>query len=221
MLDLLQQIDASALCAINGANCPYADSLMWLISSKLAWIPMIAALLWVLFRQGWRKALLVLLAVALTIALADQVSSSIIKPLVQRLRPSHNPAIESSLHIIRDYRGGLYGFVSSHAANAFGVAALMALICRRRSVAAAFVGWAALVCYSRMYEGVHYPGDILCGAVVGVMAACLVWLVYRKAHTRLLASDPGPMAATDAKLLVFAVLFNLLILAVVAIFYKI
>lgn len=194
---------------------------MWLISSKLAWIPMIAALLWVLFKQGWRKALLVLLAVALTIALADQVSSSIIKPLVQRLRPSHNPAIESSLHIIRDYRGGLYGFVSSHAANAFGMAALMALICRRRSVAAAFVGWAALVCYSRMYEGVHYPGDILCGAVVGVMAACLVWLVYRKAHTRLLASDPGPMAATDAKLLVFAVLFNLLILAVVAIFYKI
>lgn len=221
MLDILQQIDASALCAINGANCPYADSLMWLISGKLAWLPMIIALLWVLFRQGWRKAILVLLAVALTIALADQVSSSVIKPLVQRLRPSHNPAIESSLHIIRDYRGGLYGFVSSHAANSFGVAALMALICRRRSVAAAFVGWAALVCYSRMYEGVHYPGDILCGALVGVAAACLVWLAYRKAHARMLASDPEPMDATDAKLLVFAVMFNLLILAVVAIFYKI
>ncbi len=221
MIDLLQQIDASALCAINGAHCTYTDSLMWLISGKFAWIPMIIVLLWVMWRQGWRKVLLLLLAVALTIALADQVSSSVIKPLVQRLRPSHNPAIESSLHIIRDYRGGMYGFVSSHAANAFGVAVLLALISRRRSVAAAFAFWASLVCYSRMYEGVHYPGDILCGALVGVAAAYAVWMLYRRAHARILGSEPVPMAEIEAKALAFAVLFNLLILAIVAFFYKI
>ena len=221
MIEALQQFDASMLCAINGAHCPYADSLMWLISGKLTWLPMVAALLWVTGHHGWRRALLVVLAVALVIALADQVSSSIIKPLVQRLRPTHNPDLAQSLHILRDYRGGMYGFVSSHAANSFGVAALMAIISRRRCVTLSLFGWATLVCYSRMYEGVHYPGDIVCGALVGFAAAYVVAIVYRRAQKRFIGGDDSAMPLIDAKILSLSAIINLLILAIVAVFYKI
>ncbi len=218
LLNALQQIDASALLAVNGAHCPYADSLMWLISGKLAWLPMIAALLWVLWRRGWRQMLLAVLALALAIALADQVSSSLIKPLVQRLRPTRNPDLMQLVHIVHDYRGGMYGFVSSHAANAFASALLLAMVVRGRHTAAALAGWAAVVSYSRVYEGVHYPGDVVCGAVVGVAAAMLAAWAYRHACRKWLAGRETAVPPADAKVLTISVIANLLILAVIAIF---
>ena len=116
---------------------------------------------------------------ALTVLVADQVSSGLIKHLVERLRPTHDPSLENAVHVINGYRGGLYGFVSSHAANFFAVSTLVALVMRHRVVTLGLFTWAVLQCYSRVYLGVHYPGDILGGIVVGVLAGLLVWFLMR------------------------------------------
>jgi undecaprenyl-diphosphatase len=176
-VDALQQFDASIFSAINGFNAAYFDSFMWLVTKIGTWIPMILMLVYLLFvKKGWRRAITVILAIGIVILIADQVSAGIIKPFVERARPSHNPDLDSTIHIVNGYRGGAYGFVSSHAANCFGIALLLAMIFKNRAFTWTMVAWATLMCYSRIYLGVHYPGDIVCGAILGFVAA---WIVYR------------------------------------------
>ena len=176
-MDALQQFDAGIFSALNGWHAAYFDSFMWLVTKIATWIPMILMLLYLLyFKKGWRRTVTVVLAIGLVILIADQVSASIIKPLVERARPSHNESLQSTIHIVNGYRGGPYGFVSSHAANCFGIALLLAMIFKNRLFTWTMVVWATLMCYSRIYLGVHYPGDIVCGALLGYLSA---WLVYR------------------------------------------
>ena len=112
------------------------------------------------------------------ILLADQLSSSLLKPLVARLRPTHNPEISDLIHTVRGYRGGLYGFVSSHAANAFAFAVFTSLVIRNRYYALTIALWAVLSAYSRIYLGVHYVGDVVCGAILGVLVAIVVYKLF-------------------------------------------
>jgi undecaprenyl-diphosphatase len=175
MLEYLNDIDTTALLAINGWNGTFQDYLWWMISAKWASLLMVLALLWVLLHQNRRHALLVLAMVILAFVVADQLSSGVIKHLVERLRPTREPSLNNLLHIVNDYRGGMYGFVSSHAANSFAAATLLALVIRYRVVTWSLFIWAVLQCYSRIYLGVHYPGDILGGIIVGVLVGWLVW----------------------------------------------
>lgn len=179
MLEYLNDIDTTALLAINGWNGTFQDFLWWMVSAKWASLLMALALLWVLLHQNRRHALLVLAMVVLAFVVADQLSSGVIKHLVERLRPTREPALNNLLHIVNDYRGGMYGFVSSHAANSFAAATLLALVIRYRVVTMSLFSWAVLQCYSRVYLGVHYPGDILGGIVVGVLVGWLVWRLMR------------------------------------------
>ena len=128
MIEFLNDIDAQAFGAINMCHGAYADNFMWLVSNRLAWGLMGLTFVLLLARKGWRCALLTLAAVALAVLVADQVSSSLIKHAVERLRPSHDPSLADTVHIVRQYRGGLYGFVSSHAANSVAVGLLLGLI---------------------------------------------------------------------------------------------
>lgn len=113
----------------------------------------------------------------LTILLADQVSSGLMKPYFERLRPCHNPELEGLLYVYGRC-GGLYGFVSSHAANTFGVATFLTLILRKKQKGIKWLFlYAVIVSYSRIYLGVHYPLDVLFGALVGVLSAYLSWAV--------------------------------------------
>ena len=179
MLEYLNDIDITALLAINGWNGTFQDFLWWMVSAKWASLLMALAMLWVLLHQNRRHALLVLAMVVLSFVVADQLSSVVIKHLVERLRPTREPALNNLLHIVNDYRGGMYGFVSSHAANSFAAATLLALVIRYRVVTLSLFSWAVLQCYSRVYLGVHYPGDILGGIVVGVLVGWLVWRLMR------------------------------------------
>lgn len=175
MIDYLMDIDADALLAVNGLHDLFQDAFWWFVTAKWSSALLVLALLWILLHQNRRHALLVLVMLALAVLVADQVSSGLIKHLVERLRPTHDPSLESMVHVINGYRGGLYGFVSSHAANFFAVATLLSFVMRHRWVTLSLFTWAVLQCYSRMYLGVHYPGDILGGIIVGMLVGWLVW----------------------------------------------
>ena len=179
MLDYLNDIDTEVLLAINGLHGTFQDAFWWLISAKWASVLLVLAFVWILLHQNRRHALLTVAMLVLAFVLADQISSGLIKHLVERLRPSQDPSLDNMIHIVNNYRGGKFGFVSSHAANSFAAATLIVLIMRHRLVTISLLTWAMLQCYSRVYLGVHYPGDILGGMVVGILVGCLVWCLMR------------------------------------------
>lgn len=220
MLEYLKQLDAELLCTLNGWNCPYADQLMWLVSGKFSSALIIIVLLALLARHcSWRGILTFVIMTALVVLLADRISSGIIKPIVERLRPTHAPDLQNIVHVVNGYRGGLYGFVSSHAANLFGIATLISLVLRNRGSWLAMMAWAAIVAYSRIYLGVHYPGDILGGTVIGIGVAFFVFWIWKRLSKKWTIPAPDALLSqTDAKIINFAIVFNLLIIAIIAVF---
>lgn len=181
LLQLLNQWDTDLLLAINGWHNGYWDTFMYAFSGKWVWVPMYAALVYLLARNlPWRTTLWCLVGVALCITFADQVGASLIRPWAERLRPANpeNP-ISDLVHIVNGYRGGRYGFPSCHAANTFGLAFYLMLVVRRKALTGLLVAWALVTCYSRAYLGVHYPGDLLAGALLGLAGAALCYTLFR------------------------------------------
>lgn len=175
--------DSQILLFINGIHSAIFDDMMQLITSVWIWIPLYASLCYVMLRNFSLKANLVCFVVlALLIAVSDQSSSQFIRPFVRRLRPSNlqNP-LSSMVYIVEDYRGGRFGFPSSHAANSWSLVFFIRLLFHRRSYSILMVAWAILVCYSRIYLGVHFLGDILAGALLGFINASLLYFLFRKA----------------------------------------
>ena len=176
-------IDSSILLWINGHHTEWLDWLMWNISRPTTWIPLYVLLVGLViwrYRSNWRTVLLILVGFAIAIGLSDYTCSGILKPWVCRLRPTHEPALEGLIHLVRGYSGGLYGFCSSHAANTMACALLFSLIWRNKIATASLMTWVALNCYSRMYLGVHYPTDILCGLFIGSLWSVLVFVLLRR-----------------------------------------
>lgn len=215
MIEYLNDIDTDALLAVNGLHNLFQDAFWWMVTAKWSSLLLVLALVWLLLHQNRRHALLVLVMIALAVLLADQVSSGLIKHLVERLRPTHDPSLESAVHVINGYRGGLYGFVSSHAANSFAVATLLSFIMRHKAVTFSLFTWALLQCYSRVYLGVHYPGDILGGIIVGVLAGWLVWRLMRWIQHRWRLPQ-GHYTRTDATLMASSTVLTILILLIAA-----
>ena len=179
MFDALESIDRQLLLLINGWNSPFCDELMWLISGRYTWIPLYVILIVAMLRKTGRQWWLMLIGVALAVGLADIISVQCFKYTVMRYRPTHNLELEGVLHIVHGYHGGLYGFVSSHAANTFAIALFSSLMLQRRIVTVLVFAWACLVCYSRMYIGAHYPADIACGALVGALCGYAAYRLYQ------------------------------------------
>ena len=168
-------VDSDIVVWINGHHNAFLDELMWIISYPFTWIPLyvlLLVLLWFKLRN-WRQFIIVLIGFVIAVGLSDFISSGLLKPIVCRLRPTYEI---TSLHLVHDYRGGLYGFCSSHAANSMAVAMLFSLIYRKKIVTALMMLWVTIVCYSRLYLGVHYPTDIIGGLFVGCLLAAVVWL---------------------------------------------
>lgn len=181
LLQQLVQLDTDLFLTLNSLHTTYLDPFMKLYSGKLIWVPLYTSLVYVMWRNlTWRQLLCGLLCVALVILFADQVSATLIRPYVARLRPANldNP-IAPLVHIVDGYRGGRYSFPSCHAANTVGLALYVALLLRHRALTLFMLGWALLTCYSRIYLGVHYPGDLLVGALIGSLGALLMYALYR------------------------------------------
>lgn len=179
---LLVSLDTDLLLNINGTRALWADYFMYAFSGKIIWVPMYLSIFYVLCKNlPWKVALGCIITITLVITFADQVSATLIRPYVERLRPSNleNP-ISAQIQIVNGYRGGRYGFPSCHAANTFGLAFFVFYIFRNRVLTTFFMIWAFVTCYSRSYLGVHYPGDLLVGALIGFMGSSLCcWLFYR------------------------------------------
>ena len=131
-----EQLDYGLLFLINGNHTAWSDVFFYDVSQKYCCVPIILMLLFYLIRNKRNVVdvvVPVLLAVVI-VALADQITSSLLKPLVARPRPSHDPLSMYLLHYVNDYHGGFHGFPSSHAANTFGIAVYFSLLCRKRWV---------------------------------------------------------------------------------------
>lgn len=179
--------DVSLLLALNGDGGATLDFLMYYTSARLTWVPLYLLLLWGVWRKvGTKNLLWFLLFVVGVVLLADQ-SANLAKLYLPKLRPSHFEPLEGLIHTdVYGYSGGLYGTISSHASNSFGVAVLVASVLRRRWVWFSLLFWAALVSYSRIYLGVHYPYDVALGMLVGVLWG---WLLS-KLYFRLILNRP-------------------------------
>ena len=184
-MDWILQLDTQIFLAINGWNNEVWDGIMWWISGKTTWWPFYLLLLTYL---GWKKRwqlLLMLLFIILGITLADQTSVHLFKNVFQRLRPCHEPSLDGLVHLVNNKCGGQFGFISSHAANTFGVAFLVLLWIRKRWFTVVMVVWALLVAYSRVYLGVHYPGDVLFGGIWGAGCGMLLFYFFRWVRSKL------------------------------------
>ena len=179
-LDSLVRIDSDLLLAINGVHSRFFDFFMPVCTDKLVWIPLYLSLLYVLFRNmSFKTAMFCLVCIALAAGLADVISSKALRFAVMRLRPSNlENELHELVHIVDGYRGGRYGFPSSHAANTFSLAVFMVCLYRCRVISFFMVLWALLNCYTRLYLGVHYPGDILAGAVLGTLLAMVFGFLF-------------------------------------------
>ena len=180
MLEIITNIDTRLTLFLNGSDSEMLDAIAVTATKTSTWIPLGILLLYVLMRmKNWKNALLVILCVAIAITLADQMASGIFKPLVARLRPSHNPELQGVIDIVGDYRGGRYGFFSSHAANTCAVAVFLSLLFRKRVFTVAICSWAMVNSWTRLYLGVHYVGDIMVGLIWGAFVGWMVFRLYR------------------------------------------
>lgn len=190
MLETLRHIDQTLTLFLNGSQSLFLDGVAATATQTATWIPVAVVLLYVLIRNNNLRAVgTILLAIALSILLADQGASSVCKPLFGRLRPTHEPSIMYAIDVVNGYRGGKFGFISSHAANTFAVATLLTLLVRGRRLAIVLFGWALLNCWTRVYLGVHYVGDLMCGALWGTLTATAVYFAAKRLCPTLTASN--------------------------------
>lgn len=178
-MEYLELIDRQLLLAINGFNSPFLDFIFYHISQTITGMPLYLFIIYYFFKKFSKpRAFQYTVVLVLSVALADLTSVHLFKNLFERYRPSHNTEIQDMLHYVNEYQGGKYGFVSSHAANLFALATFLLLVFKRNALTIFVFIWACLGSYSRMYLGVHYPSDIIGGALLGALIANILYRFY-------------------------------------------
>jgi undecaprenyl-diphosphatase len=177
-MEELIHLDKELLLWLNGSDSLFMDSLMMTLTNAKTWIPLYLSLFYVVLKSNAtvKDILLVLAAAGACVLLAGTIDDTIVKPLVARWRPGHDPEIGMLVDTVDGYRGGKYGFFSAHASNTFSIAVFFSLLMRQRLFTVFMVSYSLINCYTRMYLGVHYPGDITVGLLWGGLVG---WGVYK------------------------------------------
>lgn len=177
-MEELIHLDKELLLLLNGSDSLFMDSLIMTLTNAKTWIPLYLSLFYVVLKSNAtvKDILLVLAAAGACVLLAGTIDDTIVKPLVARWRPGHDPEIGMLVDTVDGYRGGKYGFFSAHASNTFSIAVFFSLLMRQRLFTVFMVSYSLINCYTRMYLGVHYPGDITVGLLWGGLVG---WGVYK------------------------------------------
>ncbi len=183
MIEAIEKFDTELFLKINGMHAAWLDPIMYYMTNALFWIPVYIILLILVKRTyNWKILLWSLVGLALVLVLADRISVVFFKDVFMRYRPTHNLKIQDLIHTVYGYKGGLYGFVSSHATNFFGIGTYISLLIRKkypRAIPWIFI-WVSLICYTRAYLGVHYPADLACGAILGFLIGLFVYFLFKQ-----------------------------------------
>jgi undecaprenyl-diphosphatase len=191
MWDQIIQYDKELLLWFNGSDSLFFDGFVKTLTTATTWIPLYLALFYMVLKNndGIQKVLLILASAGLCVFFAGSLNDMFVKTAVERWRPTHDGEIAMLVDVVNGYRGGRFGFFSSHAANTFSLAIFFSLLVRSRVLTFFLICWSLINCWTRMYLGVHFPVDICCGLLWGAIVGTTVWFLYRKLYKRLYRQD--------------------------------
>ena len=188
MIETIKYAEYEWFLWLNSFHSPVWDVTMFWVTYRFTWLPLYAYLIYYLFIRYrinfWQN----LLFVALSVGFSDKFTSGFMKPYFHRFRPCHDPAIQHIVHVVGDC-GGQFGFASSHAANCFALATAFFLLNGNRSLTFFLFLWAIIVSYSRIYVGVHFPTDLIIGAIVGIIITIILWIFKNLITSKLSLSN--------------------------------
>ncbi|MCU0382467.1 MAG: phosphatase PAP2 family protein [Cyclobacteriaceae bacterium] len=189
-MEKLLETDEKILLWLNQFHLPWLDNCMIWLTKTFVWTPLFLFLLYLLYKIYRKNIWFPLAGISITLFATDRITSGFMKPFFARLRPSHEPTLESVLHIVDGYRGGMYGFASSHAANTMGIAFFLWLLLHKKypKIYWLFV-WSLFMGYTRIYLGVHYPGDVVVGFIVGLLSAFISFSILKYIAKRYFNQD--------------------------------
>lgn len=185
MLDWLDHVDKQIFLYLNSFHSPLSDQIWVWITNIPSWIPLYLLLVFFIIKVFKKDSIYIIIGILLVILASDQTTSSFMKPFFGRLRPCHDPGIGHLVHVATKC-GGQFGFASGHAANSFGIAMFFWLVFRNYwSGTWLLFLWATIVATSRIMIGVHYPGDLLTGGLIGVFFGWLMFILVSEVFFRI------------------------------------
>lgn len=191
--DSIIQMDKQLLLTLNGSDSLFLDYLVKTLTTATTWIPLYLSLFYIVIKNNdnMRRILTIICCAGLCVLLAGTVDDLLVKPTVARWRPTHDYQIGMLVDVVDGYRGGNYGFFSAHAANTFSIAIFFSLLIRDRLLTLILVCWSLTNCWTRLYLGVHYPLDILCGLLWGGIVGTGVYFLQSRIEKKAQHSDKG------------------------------